>query len=129
MTTDNTAQPAASTDASESSRQGPGRLIRLARERARLGLPELAGLTKLAPATLEALERDDFSVLNEPVYVRGYYRKCAKALSMSEQELLSAYEKLVAPRAPAAPTKLLLGSSNTGSSLKKNRRGLSLIHI
>ncbi|HZR33875.1 MAG TPA: RodZ domain-containing protein [Nevskia sp.] len=122
MTTDNTAEPAASTETSESVRQGPGRLIRLARERARLGLPELAGLTKLAPATLEALERDDFAVLNEPVYVRGYYRKCAKALSLSEQELLSAYEKLVAPRAPAAPTKLLLGSSNTGSSLKKNRR-------
>ena len=34
---------------------GPGRLIRLARERARLGVSDLAGLTKLAPATLEAL--------------------------------------------------------------------------
>ncbi|HWY25195.1 MAG TPA: RodZ domain-containing protein [Nevskia sp.] len=122
MTTDTPAQPAASTDASESVRQGPGRLIRLARERARIGLPELAGLTKLAPATLEALERDDFTVLNEPVYVRGYYRKCAKALSIPEQELLVAYEKMVAPRAPTAPTKLLLGGSNTGSSLKKNRR-------
>ncbi len=122
MTTDTPAPTAASTDASESVRQGPGRLIRLARERARIGLPELAGLTKLAPATLEALERDDFTVLNEPVYVRGYYRKCAKALSISEQELLVAYEKMVAPRAPTAPTKLLLGGSNTGSSLKKNRR-------
>ncbi|MBV8061980.1 MAG: helix-turn-helix domain-containing protein [Nevskia sp.] len=122
MTTDTPAPTAASPDASESTRQGPGRLIRLARERARLGLPELAGLTKLAPATLEALERDDFSVLNEPVYVRGYYRKCAKALSISEQELLAAYEKMVAPRTPQAPTKLLLGGSNTGSGLKKGRR-------
>jgi cytoskeleton protein RodZ len=122
MTTDTTGAPPAGTETSESTRQGPGRLIRLARERARIGIPELAGLTKLAPATLEALERDDFAVLNEPVYVRGYYRKCAKALAMPEQELLGSYEKLVAPRAPQAPTKLLLGGSNTGSSLKKSRR-------
>ncbi len=125
MTTDTTAPTAASNPNEaglESSRQGPGRLIRLARERARVGISELAGLTKLAPATLEALERDDFSVLSEPVYVRGYYRKCAKSLGLSEQELLAAYEKVVAPRAPQAPTKLLLGGSETGSSLKKNRR-------
>ena len=122
MTTETPGAPPAGNEPFESTSQGPGRLIRLARERARTGIPELAGLTKLAPATLEALERDDFAVLNEPVYVRGYYRKCAKALAISEQELLTAYEKLVAPRAPQAPTKLLLGGSNTGSSLKKTRR-------
>ncbi len=125
MTTDTTAPTAASNPndaAQDSSRQGPGRLIRLARERARIGISELAAQTKLATATLEALERDDFNVLREPVYVRGYYRKCAKALAISEQELLSAYEKVVAPRAPQAPTKLLLGGSATGSSLKKTRR-------
>jgi len=125
MTTDTTAAPAADNpnDAGqESSRQGPGRLIRLGRERARLGVSELAALTKLAPATLEALERDDFTMLSEPVYVRGYYRKCAKSLALSEQELLAAYEKMVAPRAPQTPTKLLLGGSETGSSLKKTRR-------
>ena len=125
MTTDTTAPTAAANPneaGQDSPRQGPGRLIRLARERARIGISELAGLTKLAPATLEALERDDFTMLSEPVYVRGYYRKCAKALAVSEQELLAAYEKVVAPRAPQAPTKLLLGGSETGSSLKKNRR-------
>jgi len=125
MTTDTTAPTAASNPndaAQDSSRQGPGRLIRLARERTRMGISEMAALTKLATATLEALERDDFTILREPVYVRGYYRKCAKALAISEQELLSAYEKVVAPRAPQAPTKLLLGGSATGSSLKKTRR-------
>ena len=125
MTTDTTAPTAAATPneaGQDSSRQGPGRLIRLARERARIGISELAALTKLATATLEALERDDFTVLSEAVYVRGYYRKCAKALALSEQELLAAYEKVVAPRAPLAPTKLLLGGSETGSSLKKTRR-------
>jgi cytoskeleton protein RodZ len=125
MNTDTTASTAAANandPGQDSARQGPGRLIRLGRERARLGVSELAALTKLAPATLEALERDDFAMLSEPVYVRGYYRKCAKALALSEADLLAAYEKLVRPRAPQAPTKLLLGGSETGSSLKKSRR-------
>lgn len=124
MTNDTTAPTAASSSETtqDATRSGPGRLIRLARERARIGITELAALTKLAPATLEALERDDFATLSEPVYVRGYYRKCAKALTLSEPELLAAYEKLVAPRAPQAPTKLLLGGSETGSSLRKTRR-------
>ena len=129
MTTDTTAPTAAndSKDASsEASRQGPGRLIRLARERARLELPELATLTKLTPSTLEALERDDFNVLNEPVYVRGYYRKCAKALVINEQDLISAYEKLVRPKAPQAPTKLLIGSGEGKTGLKSGGRGGSM---
>lgn len=126
MTTDTTASTAAndSKEASaEASRQGPGRLIRLARERARLELSELASLTKLTPSTLEALERDDFNVLNEPVYVRGYYRKCAKALVINEQDLISAYEKLVRPKAPQAPTKLLIGSGEGKTGLKASSHG------
>ena len=67
------------------SQQGPGRLMRLAREAVPLSLEELARQTKLAKPTLEALERDDFLMLNEAVYIRGYYRKVAKALSISEQ--------------------------------------------
>jgi cytoskeleton protein RodZ len=121
MTTDTTASTAANDASSDASRQGPGRLIRLARERARLQLSELASLTKLTPSTLEALERDDFNILNEPVYVRGYYRKCAKALAVNEQELIGAYEKLVRPRAPQAPTKLLIGSGEGKTGLKSSR--------
>lgn len=123
MTTDTTASTAANDASSDASRQGPGRLIRLARERARLQLSELASLTKLTPSTLEALERDDFNILNEPVYVRGYYRKCAKALVINEQELIGAYEKLVRPRAPQAPTKLLIGSGEGKTGLKSSRGG------
>lgn len=100
---------------------GPGRTIRQARERARLSLEELAKETRLARATLEALERDDFSTLTEPVYVRGYYRKCAKVLNLPENELISSYDKLFAPRTPTIPTKLLLSNSDTMSPT--GRRG------
>jgi cytoskeleton protein RodZ len=90
--------------------RSPGVMIRRARERARLSTEELAAQIKLSRSTLEALERDDFKVLVEPVYVRGYYRKCAKLLSISEKELVDAYQARVAPRAPEAPSKLRLAS-------------------
>jgi cytoskeleton protein RodZ len=117
MTTDN---PAASPEipaaapAQESTRQGPGRIIRQARERARLSAQELASHTKLARATVDAIERDDFAMLNEPVYVRGYYRKCAKVLNLPEADLLAAYERLAMPKAPPPPTKLLLSGGSSG---------------
>lgn len=92
---------------------GPGRLIRAARERAQISLEELAAQTKLARATLEALERDDFSRLSEPVYVQGYYRKCAKALGLSAEELVGAYQRLAHPGRVPVPSKLLLAGESS----------------
>jgi cytoskeleton protein RodZ len=95
----------------------PGSMIREAREQARLSLDDMAAHTKLARSTLEALERDDYQALLEPVYVRGYYRKCAKVLEMDEARLIAAYNGRVTPRTPEAPAKLRLASgTELGSS-------------
>jgi cytoskeleton protein RodZ len=110
LTQEQTNFPANGGDTPE--RLSPGALIRRARERARMTPEELAAQTKLARSTLEALERDDFNTLIEPVYVRGYYRKCAKVLDLSEKELLDAYEARVAPRTPVLPAKLRLASGS-----------------
>lgn len=88
----------------------PGAAIRDARNRARMSLEELAAATKLARGTLEALERDDFNALLEPVYVRGYYRKCAKILNLSEKDLVETYNARVTPKRPDPPSKLRLAS-------------------
>ncbi|WP_428310203.1 RodZ domain-containing protein [Hydrocarboniphaga sp.] len=104
--------PAAPAPSSES----PGTLIRAARERAKLSLAELAGQTKLAVSTLDALERDDFAALLEPVYVRGYYRKCAKVLSIPEEKLMAAYASRVQPKPIAPPAKLRLGTGSEGGA-------------
>jgi len=88
----------------------PGALIREARENLRWSLDDLAGQTKLARHALDALERDDYGSLLEPVYVRGYYRKCAKVLGLDEQMMISAYEARVAPKTQLPPTKLRLAS-------------------
>lgn len=110
---------APSSPAPESIRSTPGQLIRRARERARMTAEELAAQMKLARGTLEALERDDFKVLMEPVYVRGYYRKCAKVLGIAENDLVDAYQAMVAPRTPEPPAKLRLAS---GSELGSGSR-------
>jgi cytoskeleton protein RodZ len=89
---------------------GPGRLITAAREKAGLSVESLAGQIRLSRGTLDALERDDFGTLNEPVYVKGYYRKCAKVLGLVDTDLIAAYERVVGPKQPQPPTKLLLAA-------------------
>lgn len=88
----------------------PGAAIRSARVRAGLSLEELASRTRLARPTLEAMENDAFELLLEPVYVRGYYRKCARILEIPDQPLIEAYEALYAPPPKLAPARLRLAS-------------------
>lgn len=114
--------PAAPASAGES----PGLSIRKAREAAGLSLDELAAQTKLARPTLDALERDDYGSLLEPVYVRGYYRKCAKVLNLPEQQLLAAYAARVTPKTPQPPAKLRLG---TGADMGGGRSWRGLLGI
>lgn len=86
-------------------RESPGRLLKAARERKGLSLEELAGETLLSEGTLTALEADDFERLSQPVFVRGYYRKCAKVLDLPQEELIAAYAAhagVPGPR-PASP--------------------------
>lgn len=90
----------------------PGALIREARQAARLSVDDLAGMIKLARPTVEAMERDDFAALLEPVYARGYYRKCAKVLGIDEKILLDAYSAHVAQRGPVMPNKVRLASGS-----------------
>ncbi len=99
--------------------QGPGRLVRQAREKNKLSLEDLAALIKLSRFTLDAIERDDFAQLNEPVYVRGYYRKLSKVLPVQEAELISAYERVAGHKTPPHPSKLILAG---GSELGSGRR-------
>ncbi|HUR41550.1 MAG TPA: helix-turn-helix domain-containing protein, partial [Verrucomicrobiae bacterium] len=89
--------PQASAAAPAADAPSPGRLLSQARARAGLGAEDLAGQLKLAKGTLEALERDDFAALSEPVYVRGYYRKIAKVLNIPEADLIAAYDARSAP--------------------------------
>ena len=102
----------------------PGALLRQARERAGLGAEDLAGQLKLAKGTLEALERDDFAALSEPVYIRGYYRKIAKVLPIAESELIGAYNaRTHAPSSPAAPIRRLPLAGGVAAGTSRHAQG------
>lgn len=99
----------------------PGQRVSAARESAGMSIEELASLTKLARHTLEALEADRFEEMSEAVYVRGYYRKCAKVLNLDDEALIRGYEMRVKPVHQAPPAKVLLAGSNPemrGSGLR-----------
>lgn len=101
----------------------PGATIRAARTRAGLSLEELASRTRLTRQTLEAMEADAFDQLLEPVYVRGYYRKCARILEIPDQPLVDAYDRMYSPPPKAAPQRLRLASGgDLGSSPRLSTR-------
>lgn len=114
--------------AADAPRPSPGALLRQARERAGLGPDDLAAQLKLAKGTLEALERDDFAALSEPVYVRGYYRKIAKLLPVSEAELIAAYNARSKPArsAPALQRIPLAGGVAAGTSRQYKGQGIAI---
>lgn len=88
--TEHEVDPAASTEPAKSA-VSPGELLHRARESLNLTISDLAGQTRLSRNVLEALERNDFANLAMPVYVRGYFRKCAHVLNLPEEKLLQAY--------------------------------------
>lgn len=123
------APPPAEPAAPQAALPSPGALLKQARERAGLGAEDLAGQLKLAKGTLEALERDDFASLSEPVYVRGYYRKIAKVLPVAEAELLKAYNARIKPAPVAAPLRRLplAGGVAAGTSRHSKGPGLGVV--
>lgn len=78
----------------------PGAMIRRAREGRQMSLAELAARTRLAESVLRAVESDQFGAMGQPVYARGYYRKCAQVLALNGELLVDAYEKLSGHASP-----------------------------
>lgn len=113
----------ATSDSDTIAHGSPGATIRTARTRAGLSLEELASRTRLTRQTLEAMEADAFEQLLEPVYVRGYYRKCARILEIPDQPLVDAYDRMYTPPPKAAPQRLRLASGgDLGSSPRFSTR-------
>lgn len=83
----------------------PGQMLIQAREAKNLTLDDVSAQTRLSSQVLEALENDAYDNLGEPVYVRGYLRRYARLLGLSEDEVLQAHEAVsgMSPPTPARP--------------------------
>ena len=78
----------------ESVFQGPGQILRQARERAKLSTQDIADNIKLKRALIEEIEQDNFDINISLTFVRGYLKLYAKHVHVEETEVLNAYEKL-----------------------------------
>jgi cytoskeleton protein RodZ len=94
----------------------PGATLRAAREGAGLSLEEVAVQTKIALPLLQAIERDDFARLGQPVYARGYLRRYAKAMNVPESQVLVALDTREAPKSPPPATSQIAQEQVQGPS-------------
>jgi len=70
-----------------------GEEIKRERELRDISLKEIADATNISVRFLEALERNDFSVLPGGVYVRGFIRSVAQHVGLDVDETLAAYQQ------------------------------------
>lgn len=66
----------------------PGRYIREQRNRRGMSIEELAAATKIPKRSLEMLEEDSHGGLPGPVFVKGFLRCVARALSIDVQTVM-----------------------------------------
>jgi cytoskeleton protein RodZ len=79
---------------------GPGAQLREARLGLKLQPENAAGMLRLSPKQILALENDDYSSLAGPTYVRGYLRGYAQLLGLSPEKIVEEYHRAAAAAAP-----------------------------
>ncbi|MEW8236925.1 MAG: RodZ domain-containing protein [Candidatus Thiodiazotropha taylori] len=74
--------------------QGPGSLLKKARERQQMSAASVAAQLHLQSNIIDALERDDYDNLPGPVFVQGYLRNYARLVGLQEDAVVAAYQRL-----------------------------------
>ena len=102
--------------------QGPGADLRSAREARGLSVHQVAVELHVSDTFINALERGDYTVLGEPVFVRGHLRNYARAVGVPEGQVLGAYDQ--AQNKPAAPRLMTQHALSAGMSPRAREWGL-----
>jgi cytoskeleton protein RodZ len=84
----------------------PGAMLLSERRRQNLSLGDVSRQLKLSVRQVEALERDDFSAFQGPVFVHGFIRNYAKLLAVDPAPLVSAADRLLLPVVDAVEDEL-----------------------
>jgi transcriptional regulator with XRE-family HTH domain len=77
-----------------------GEYLRGERQKAGLSIEELSKRTLIRRTYLEALENEDYQVINGDVYVRGYIRAYLNALGVPSEEAIELYEQDIEKNQP-----------------------------
>ena len=74
--------------------QGPGQILKLAREKVNLSSQDIADKMKLKKILIEDIEQDNYDINISLTFVRGYLKLYAKHVKVDESEILNAFENL-----------------------------------
>ncbi len=85
---------------------GVGELLREERRRRSLDRSDVAAKTRLREYIIEAIEKEAWDELPQPVFVRGFIRSYAQALGIDEAKVLDLYNR-ARPEEPAEPRPLV----------------------
>jgi transcriptional regulator with XRE-family HTH domain len=80
-----------------------GSKLRIAREAKGLTVSQLGEMTRIKSQQIDGMERDDFSKIPAPMYVKGFIKLLAQALDMEPGPLLALYEKQTGEDKPGKP--------------------------
>lgn len=88
---------------SEGGQVSVGQILRDAREAQGVKLEEAAVRLRLMHRQIEAMERDDFGSLGQPVFARGFVRNYARLLGLAPEPLLARMEGAPLEPSPVSP--------------------------
>ncbi len=97
--------------------EGPGRLLREARERKQLGQHAVADALHLRVSVVDALENDRYDQLPPATFSRGYLRAYAKLVEVPEHEVMAAFDRLHGNAEPPPLSTRQRSSSSGGGRL------------
>ncbi len=85
-----------------------GTTLRQRREKKRMGLAEVARVTRIPVSTLESIEQDHFDDLPGEVFVKGFLKSYAQTLGLQPEDIVARYAasrrvSMVTPLPVASP--------------------------
>ncbi|RKZ16676.1 hypothetical protein DRQ50_05860 [bacterium] len=78
----------------------PGELLAAARKRQGTSLTDLAARTKIPVAMLDAIERDEYHRISDPLYVKSFLRNAAVEVGLDPDEVLDLYSRVTGSSRP-----------------------------
>lgn len=99
--------------------EGPGRLLREAREALNLGQDEVARRLHIDLKMVRALESDDYKKLPPPIFVIGYLRNYARLANLPADELIASFNRAAGAQPP--PIKVMTPSKQGGAEHRSDR--------
>jgi cytoskeleton protein RodZ len=106
--------PASTVESAKAPSDGksPGAALAQARRARKMEVVRIATELRLTPATVDALERDDYAHLPSAVFVAGYIRSYARLLDLDAQPLIERFRALH-PDAEAPPPRVVPHAKDT----------------